>query len=231
MNTERWFSFRGLCSDGFGLEMRELPPRPAAAEKGESIAVPGRDGEVWIAHGGMEPIRLTLRCECADPDRNALADWLCAGEGRLVFSDEPDRAYIGRLEGGIGFGADGKTELRFVCEPWRYLEPPEPEIVLREPGSVWNGGAETLPLIDVRAEGDFTLTVGGTRIDAAAPQDGNESGLRLDSLTMDCLEADGTFAGGRVTMEEFPVLRHGENAIGWTGNVTEVRIARRLRTR
>ena len=125
-----------------------------------------------------------------------------------------------------------RAEIRFFCGPWRYLEPPAPDAALRAPGSVWNGGDVTEPRITVAATGDLSLTVNGTRIDVTAPEGGGESGLVLDTMTADCLEADGeTFAGGRVVMEEFPVLKHGSNEVTWTGDVREVRIERRIRER
>jgi len=255
---EAWFAYNGKQCAQMGLRLLRMPVRRAAERLGERAQALGRDGYLWMDGGAYAPVEIEAECMTADgADLRAAREWLMsAGEAELLFSDEPDRAYLARA---AAFEAENELDcyerkrvaVRFICQPHRYLYPAAADIVLTAGGTVVNPGtAASEPRISVQATGDFILYVNGTAIEAgAAPEsldsaDGGpaEAGLAgqearnlgasviIDSRLRDCLETDSvTLANGRVIMADFPVLSPGPNAVSWTGAVTKVTITPRWR--
>ena len=228
---EAWFAYNGKQCAQMGLRLLRMPVRRAAERLGERAQALGRDGYLWMDGGAYAPVEIEAECMTADgADLRAAREWLMsAGEAELLFSDEPDRAYLARA---AAFEAENELDcyerkrvaVRFICQPHRYLYPAAADIVLTAGGTVVNPGTATSePRISVEATGDFILYVNGTAIEAGAS-------VIVDSLLRDCLETDGvTLANGRVIMADFPVLSPGQNAVSWTGAVTKVTITPRWR--
>jgi len=230
-NGEAWFSFGGVRCVEMGLRMEKTPVISSAARRGERAQVPGRDGGIWLDGGGYEDVRIKVECLSTEGfDEENARKWL-GGAGLLVFSDAQDRAYRARADEGASFSAvregyDGKrVQAEFVCEPFRYAWPEEQDAVLTAAGEVDNpGNVQSLPRIEVEADGDFALMVNGQLMEVKG------GSVVIDSELRDCLSPDGLLlANERVTLTEFPQLRPGANAVSWTGNVTKVTIARRVR--
>lgn len=227
---EAWFEFGGVRSDAMGLRMAKMPERRAAERRGEWARVPGRSGAIWLDGGAYEDLRIDVECVSADGfDAQTVRAWL-QGAGMLVLSDEEDRAYRARAIEvrfeDVRDGYDGKRmTAAFACVPFRYEYPESGSVVMTAAGMVLNPGtAESEPRIKVAATGDFTLTVNGCFLEITG------GSVIIDSELRDCLSEDGRgLANSRVRLNEFPVLRPGENNVSWTGNVTAVEIERRVR--
>lgn len=230
---EAWFSFGGVRSSDMGLRLVRMPERKNAARKGAAVGVPGRDGMLWIDGGGYAQVRIEVECESTDGfDETAVRAWLGGAQKKaLVFSDRQDREYRARVTQGAGMGSarDGYDRKRivipFVCDPLVYARPEASAVVLTAAGTVENPGtAQSEPRIAVTAAGDYTLVVNGRMMEVKG------GSIIIDSELRDCLSADGaSLANSRVTMDEFPKLDPGANNVSWTGNVTKVEIARRVR--
>lgn len=230
--TEAWFEFCGVRCDTKKVRLLHMPRRPAPAERGERIEVPGRSGFLWMPDGARNAIQIAVDCESMDGyTPESVASWLCGTTGFLRFSDEPNRAYKARL---IDEYARENTFLRFDrqsftlvfdCQPWRYIYPEPATITLASSGSVTNSGTvPSDPRIQVTCTGDVTLLIG------AYPVEISGGSVIIDSELMEALSADGTLlANDRVTLDEFPKLLPGANAISWSGNVTSVTITPRSR--
>lgn len=230
--TEAWFEFKGIRCESMGVRIMAMPKRPTAAEKGDRQTVPGRSGFLWMSeNGAREAIELNLDCTSTDGyDADKVAEWL-SGDGLLIFSDEPDRAYHARVIDEysreslfLRFDAQ-KFTVRFACQPHRYLYPAADIVRLTEQGNIKNPAtAESLPRIVINGSGDMTVSIGGYQIDVSG------GSVIVDSDKMDCFDTDGiTLANNRVAMDEFPVLRPGSNAISWSGAVKNVAIEGRWR--
>ena len=230
--TEAWFEFAGVRSDEIGVRLLAMPKRPQAAEKGERLMIPGRSGYLWMSEAGAREA-VELRIECVSDDAynaDAVAEWL-SGEGLLVFSDEPNRAYQARVVDEFAresrflhFDAQRFT-VPFLCQPHRYLYPAAASIKLTAKGSVSNPGtAESLPRIKIAGSGNLTVNIGAYQVDVSGGT------VIIDSEKMDCFASDGiTLANSRVSMDEFPRLAPGANNISWSGNVSSVTIDGRWR--
>ena len=229
---EAWFEFKGVRSDRMGVEMLERPRRETPAAKGESCAVSGRSGRLWIDDGAWENVSVEMACAVPDGQMDDVLAWL-TGMGELRFSDEPDRVYRARVRGGMWrtmpFArlSAQKFELSFDCEPFRYLYPAAEAIVLTEPGVIENPGtAPAQPRLMIEGSGSFVVTVNGCMMEF----EGVEGGIVVDCGQMDCLSLDGAqLLNGCVGMAEFPVLRPGQNSVSWTGNVEKITVEPRWR--
>ncbi len=230
--TEAWFEFAGTRSDRMGVRLLAMPKRPHAAEKGELLTVPGRSGYLWMSEGGArETIDISAECESMDGyNADAVSAWL-SGDGLLIFSDEPNRAYRARVideytreSRFLHFDAQ-KFGVVFTCQPHRYLYPAADIIKFTAAGYATNPGtAASSPRIVITGSGDMTVNVGAYQIDISG------GSIIVDSEMQDCFDTDGiTLANNRVSMEEFPVLNPGANRISWSGGVTNVAIEGRWR--
>lgn len=236
--TEAWFEFAGMRSDAMHVRLLAMPRRHMPAQRGERVVVPGRSGYLWMPDGdAYDEIAITAQCATEDGySPEAIAAWL-AGDGELRFSDEPERVYRGRICTPMGresmflrFDAQ-KFSVEWICQPYRYKHlaaADADDIAISTSGTTITnpGTCEALPLITVRGSGDITLTVGGSYLEIAGLTDG----IVIDSETMDCFDLTQTaLMNGSVTMDEFPRLRIGPNAIAWTGSVTSVVVRPRWR--
>lgn len=230
-DAEMDFTFAGRSAREMGLRLKRLPARGMAARRGESVSVPGRDGALWLDGGARTSLLVEAECETLHGfDEAAAREWL-SQEGKLIFSDEPERAWRAQMTQEMRFSqalegyARKFCRIPFSCGPYRYHEPETGEILLLSTGSITNPGtASAAPKITVSATDDFTLTVSGCLIECTGGT------IIIDSELCDCLEADGaTLANGRAALTEFPLLSPGANAISWTGSVTTVQIEPRWR--
>lgn len=230
--TAAWFEFNDVRSDSRHVRLMAMPRRPIAAEQGEQIEIPGRDGYLWSERrDARRPIVIPVECTTTDgysPQRTAA--WL-SGSGLLRFSDEPNRAYRARVIDEyvresmfLRFDAQ-KFTVNFACQPHRYFYPEYSAERLYSPGVIANPGtADSLPRITIVGSGDMNVYIGGYLIDVSG------GSVIVDSELMDCFGLDGvTLANGRVKMDEFPMLLPGGNAVSWSGNVSEIIIDGRWR--
>lgn len=230
--TEAWFEFGGVRCDSVNVRLMDLPKRPIPAKQGEMIKIDGRSGYLWKdKRGAYEPIAISVECSTEDgfaPDM--LGNWL-TGERWLRFSDEPDRAYRGRvvsefLRSAMFFGFDKQVfTIPFECQPFRYIYPAAEPEVLTSPRVISNlGTAYSQPRITIEGSGEMTVAVGEYLIGVTG------GSVIVDSEVPDCYELDGvTLANLRVTMEEFPVIPPDGSAVSWSGGVTKVTIDGRWR--
>ena len=82
------------------------------------------------------------------------------------------------------------------------------------PGSVYSE-----PVITVYGSGDITLMVGTDIVEL----EGISGSITLDSQIHEAYS--GTASMNSAMSGEFPVLKPGQNAISWTGDVTKVEIS------
>lgn len=231
--TEAWFEFNGVRCDAVNVRLMDLPKRPIPAKQGEMIKIDGRSGYLWQGkRDAYEPITIEVECSTLDGFTvDMLNDWL-TGSGWLRFSDEPDRAYKGRVVGeflrnAMFFGFDRQVfTIPLECQPFRYIYPESALKMFNKAGVISNPGtAYSEPRITIRGSGELVVYVGEYMIGATG------AGFIVDSDTMDCYELDGvTLANGRVTLDEFPVIPPGGAAISWAGGVTSVTIDGRWRS-
>ena len=229
-----WFSFRGQSCGQFGLRLAALPARPMPAQRGRSWAIPGRGGSLWLPDGAPESLTISVQAETLPSFDPAVCAAALSGEGFLVFSDEPQRAYRARRVESVSRESAllrldrGRLVIPFLCQPWRYHLPEAAETAVASSGaSLTNPGtAESRPRVRVYGSGACTATVNGFLMEFASVA----GSVVVDSESMDVFAADGvTLANTSAVIGEFPVLSPGANVVSWGGGATGIAITPRWR--
>lgn len=207
----------------------------------ETVEVPGRNGLLLRDQGRFDNVTVTYGAY-ADTDmkerlralRQALMSQ--AGYCRLEDTFRPEEFRMARFVGETEvtpsiMGQAATFELTFDCKPQRFLKAGEETLGFQAPGSLYNGGMESLPLIRITGHvndgagypaGNATLTIGGVTVTIQ----------RLaGELTLDCESQDaysgGTNCNGDITALKFPTLKPGVNRIQWSGNISGLQIVPR----
>lgn len=229
-----WIEFNGVLSTDLGAYMLEPPPITVPAERVLTEQVPGRDGDLEITDGALDPVSLSVVLYCKDTSRvNEIAAWL-RGRGWLRLGNRPNERYKARCVTQVQFdkivrGRDNRTfEVLFDCQPYRYIYPEAANIEITASGTtVTNPGtAKSEPKLRIEGTGDFWVAVGTQLMDF----DGVPDGVVVDSDLMDVLNlAETGFLNGLAAMDEYPTLAPGANIITWSGDVTKITVTPRWR--
>lgn len=126
----RNFTFRGKSSEDYGIFIENVHRTLLAGRRDTRITIPQRDGKaetgVYMAYEG---IQLSVSCGFLADSRarrqekaRKIAYWL-SGEGKLVFSDEPDKYYKAAVISPIDLEtllSVGKFSAVFDCYPFAF---------------------------------------------------------------------------------------------------------------
>jgi len=181
-----------------------LPPIQSAKEDGEFLKVPGRDGYLFQDHGNLAPVEKELEITLKDVDQlNAIKSWI-RGSGNLVLSSEPDIFYKARLSGSIDFKRLlylRTVKLKFVCQPYGYLESGLTLQTITAPGGLVNPGtASSRPIITVFGSGSINLTVNSANVILSNVTDYVTLNSEIEEAYKDLLGKNNDMQG------EFPVF-------------------------
>lgn len=191
----------------------------------ESIAVPGRSGNLLFDTGAYENVTLTYQVAyrgSVRPTGVDIATWLYQND-YLTLTDtyEPSyfrkAVYVSPLNVTDIINVAGRATITFDCKPQRYLLSGLTVLSPTNGSSISNAYQPALPIITFTGNG--TLTVGSTVVTIA----GNTG-----TMTLDCerqtAEVGGNNANNLITLSNgFPVLKNGSNTISWTG-ISTVRV-------
>lgn len=229
------FTFNGKSSADYGIRIVNVYI-PSIAEERGSIEKPiGRNGDLWMGEGCYNPTTMKLTLRAPRSKRNAIGGWL-TGSGKLSFSGDPGFEYSARVSKQTDFSqytndSDPMTEftVNFTSYPFRYASPaPAAQSFSSSPATINNPGTVfSQPEIKIACTGAFTLVVNGYQIDGKA---GASGGVIVDCELNECFNLNKTELRNTViTLDEFPRLDPGANAITWTGAITSVTITPRWR--
>ena len=160
-----------------GVVVRALPPIVRPTERITQVTVPGRHGKLIMTEGDApvyDNYVKTIDCYVRpDVDIEALLDWL-RGSGRVIFSNEPDRAYTARIYSQISLEKIMRGHrhrafaVSFLCDPVKGQAIPDPPVsvdLTESHARLYNpGNIPAKPLIAVTAVGAFSLIVGAVLI-------------------------------------------------------------------
>lgn len=228
-----WFSFAGHRNTEYDVRMLSMPTRPHPARKGTLVDVPGRNGKLFIDEGAYDRVLVSLRLIAVSDNIDTVNGWL-SGEGDLIFGDEPSRVYHAMVTKEFSQSSRNprlrgqEFTVTFDCEPFKYrASPAADELTLTASGVVTNPGTVySEPKITITGSGDFLLVVNGFSVEGS----GIESGAIVDCALLETLQLDGATSYNKsFTIDEFPQLSPGWNAISWTGDITQIKIEPRWR--
>ena len=220
-----YFIYNGIDSRMMGVIVTAMPSTVRAAQRVESVKVPGRSGSLHETDGSYDNYTKTM--ECAIKNRQKIDDiaaWL-TGSGEIIFSSEPDKVYRVTISNTISIAQMMRTfqkfQVSFDTYPFKYsvnrfdeaLELEKPAVILGK-GTVYSQ-----PVITVYGSGAVTLTING----ADYPLDNVDGYVTINSEIEECYK-DAINMNNIFSADEFPRLEPGENAISWTGSVEKIEI-------
>lgn len=224
------FTFRGKNSAEYGVYLENRAPEIVAERQMEFTEVPGRDGAIAQDFGGHKDATVEMNAyQVGDDQYRAARAWL-QGSGDMVFSTDTAHAYAVTIAGAIEYRKlTRNSKVRTMQIPMR-IAPyakrlPEAAAFTVESGdTITNPGtAFSLPKIKISGTGDVSIMIGDQQIEI----DGLEAGapIIIDSQLMECMNADESeLKNGMVSMDEFPRMKPGANAVSWTGEITEFKV-------
>ena len=222
-----WFIWNGARSTEYGMHVLELPPPTIPAEPVTFTNVPGRPGSLTTLEGEdvYEDLVLTAQCVLPDPTKiPAIAAWL-RGSGTVTFANRQGGFYYARVVNQIPFekilrgNPHRSFAVNFRCKPFWYADAGTPVTLTQSGTFVSNpGSVYAEPVITVYGSGSITLMVGMTIVEL----EGISGSITLDSQLQEAYS--GVTSLNSAMSGEFPILKPGQNAISWSGNVTKVEV-------
>jgi phage-related protein len=131
---------------------------------------------------------------------------------------------MARIENGARIEQRARTlapfDIEFSCKPQRFLKAGEDSISFNAPGSIYNQYFyDAKPFVTIYGIGSGKVYIGGNIINIL-----NMDGvLYIDSETLNAYNEKGN-QNRNVKINNFPVLKDGENLIAFDGNIASVTI-------
>ena len=213
-----------------GLLICELPPITKPQIRVKETVIDGVDGSL-IEELGYESYDKTIAVGLKiGADVDEIIEYF-TGNGKIVFSNEPNKYYIARIIKGIDYSRllrFRKANITFRVQPFKYNNE-EFDIYAdaeSESVSVVNEGNHTAkPLITIEGEGTVILSVNDTVICEYTFPEG-ENTVTLDSEKQEAYLESIKNLRNRTMLGEFPIFKKGANVLSWSGAVEGIRIKR-----
>ena len=211
-----------------GLLISELPPITKPNMRVKETVIDGVDGSL-IEELGYESYDKTILIGLrigADVDK--ITEFF-TGNGEVVFSNEPDKYYIGRIIKNIDYARLLRYKVAtvtFRVQPFKYnrVEVPRQATTDRTSMIVENLGNHTSkPLITIQGSGTVYLKLDNVDICNYTFPEG-ESSVVLDSEKQDAYLGD--TLKNRNMKGDFPIFQKGSNTLSWSGDVQSIKITK-----
>lgn len=224
------FIFCGKHSHDFGIFISGRGSFNAPERDTETVAIPGKNGELEISHNRFRNIPVEYPACIAKqfkPRAAAARAWLLAGLGgyhRLEDTYHPEHYRLARFTGPLDFESyalrAAEFTIAFDCKPQRFLKSGESLLPLYASGKLYNPTAFTaLPLIRIYGTSAGVLTVGNTVVQIKSI---NEY-VDLDCELQDAFKGI-TNCNSNIYAPDFPTLPPGETGISFSGGITKIEI-------
>lgn len=210
--------YNKMLGSSIGIFATEYPAIPAAVEKVELIAIPGRSGNLHVRKRCFEETEIPVKfnyigkAEMWNERWRDVKEWFSIRNAELSFGDDTDFFYkISRVVLSANERASrrvGKFTATFVTtDGLAYYKSGKYAIDYTSLG--YNPGIFSQPIYKIKGEGLCTLTVNGNTMTA------NVSGnLTIDTERMISYREDGTLINTAVSGNyEDLYLQEGENTI------------------
>lgn len=221
--------FAGKNLKEFGLVFNGSETHGAPARDYTTVAIPGKNGELYIDNGRYTNIKVSYHVGVKKPVARNLRDLRNfvlshTGYQRLEDSYHPDVFRIAMLSKEISpevsvRGRIGELDLEFNCKPQRFLKSGEEEREYTESGaSIYNETmTKALPLI--RVYGTGALSIGNETITISSANEYTD----IDCDLMDAFKGT-TNCNNNIVLSsgEFFHLDPGENGITFGSGISKV---------
>ena len=223
------FTFNGTSSTTHGLRVTSDYVINSTGNDVETVAVPGRDGDLLISKNRLKSVTLELPCTVLSTRKltdagSEISNWLNVdGYKDLTLSWDPDfiyrSAFIETFEIAGLMRQFGKVKLNFLTYPVKFYKQGRTTQTLSNGATVNGfGNVNAKPIITLVGSGDCTLTINGRKTKLKAVQ---------NRITLD-MQANQVYSGNlqawdkvvRSPQFQMPYLDYGRNLISWDGNFT-----------
>ena len=227
------FTFNGVSSTTHGLRVTSDYVINSTGNDVETVAVPGRDGDLLISKNRLKSVTLELPCTVLSTRKltdagSEISNWLNVdGYKDLTLSWDPDfiyrSAFIETFEIAGLMRQFGKVKLNFLTYPVKFYKQGRTTQTLSNGATVNGiGNVNAKPIITLVGSGDCTLTINGRKTKLKAVQ---------NRITLD-MQANQVYSGNlqawdkvvRSPQFQMPYLDYGRNLISWDGNFTATMI-------
>ena len=224
------FIYGGIDSRNYGIYISGDAVFNAPRKVYDTIAVPGRNGDLIMSGNRMENIELAYPAFSHENFRESFAGFKSAmlalnGYQRLEDSYYPEEFRRALFRGEISVKPTlskdaGQYDVKFYCDPRRFLKTGELKHTIAAGGRIENPTAfDARPLIRVTGYGD--LQIGDCEIEITQQY----AYVDIDSEMMDCYHGtDNANSYVSFSGNDFPVLAPGRNTVAYSGNITKVEI-------
>lgn len=223
------FTFNGVSSTTHGLRVTSDYIINSTGNDVETVAVPGRDGDLLISRNRLKSVTIELPCTVLS-NRNLtdtgseISNWLNVdGYKDLTLSWDPDfiyrSAFIETFEIASLMRQFGKVKLNFLTYPVKFYKQGRTTQTLSNGATVNGiGNVNAKPIITLVGSGDCTLTINGRKTKLRGVQ---------NTIVFD-MQANQVYSGNlpawdkvvRSPQFQMPYLDAGRNLISWDGNFT-----------
>lgn len=223
------FTFNGVSSTTHGLRVTSDYVINSTGNDVETVAVPGRDGDLLISRNRLKSVTLELPCTVLSNRKlteagSEISNWLNVdGYKDLTLSWDPDfiyrSAFIETFEIAGLMRQFGKVKLNFLTYPVKFYKQGRTTQTLSNGATVNGiGNVNAKPIITLVGSGDCTLTINGRKTKLRAVQ---------NTIALD-MQARQVFSGNlpawdkvvRAPQYQMPYLDAGRNLISWDGDFT-----------
>lgn len=228
----QYLFFAGKSSEDFNCHISGSGTFLSPERDVKSVSVPGRNGDLHIDNGRYYNVEVVYPAFITKDFRknfDALKAFLLSQRGykRLEDTYHPEyyrRArFAGRIEPVMTtLNRAGSFELRFDCDPRRFLKEGEKAVDIETGGELLNRTEyAALPLI--RAYGTGTFTINSTAVQITTASGYTDIDCELQEAYKDSTNCNGNIV---LTNGKFPELVPGSNTITFTG-ITQIEIVPR----
>lgn len=231
------FQFGDYHTKDFGAKVEWYPPRTIPARKGETISIPGRNGNLHIFQNAYESytqyydIYFNAGELVTMEATHKIAAWLTAEAGYQILRDRYD---IGHFRKAIFLGPMdienilnqyGRCRVSFECAPQSYLDVGEEIKTFSESGTLDNPTKyEALPEITVYGSAAGTVNIGDMSVEILRITEP----IILDSEMQDAYSKPGEGAAvnrnNDIKANDFPVIKPGTTNISFSGGIEKIEI-------
>ena len=220
MCLQPYFIWRGVDSHQMGVIVSSFPPIIRPPERVIQQTIHGRAGAVTLTEGTdiydsyIKQFVIGLR---PGADAQAVIAWL-RGSGEMVFGNEPDKRYFGRILAAVQLDKVGSWRLKsagvqFYVHPFKGQNPKEPDFtVSSSTTALYNpGDVAARPILVIGSAGDVSIQIGS----ASLAITGAPAGLVVDCDAGVMVSAGALWTGSWTG--EFLTIAPGNNAVAITG--------------
>ena len=218
-----WVKFKNEKSSNLKLTVTSIGRRQRAEEQIDEYEIPYRNDNLIIHNNVYKPYIRQMEFAFKDKSKLPLIYTWLTGRGKLRTSNDTGGYFIASIVNAINTQKLSRLfdscSVNFKVNPFFYLDSGDEALNIQAATTIINPGTfYSDPYIKISGTGNVDLCI-NSRVYSFV---GIDRYIEIDS-DLKIVYKDTLNQGSKMT-GDFPILEVGENAIAWTGNVTNIEI-------